>query len=91
MQKALLFVQKTKTKQKRIKSKGVRVVIRIIMSKKVSRIIGGIMLILAVAFLFVALGHPEISFPWGNGITYTLYAIYALIMVVLFIAPFKKK
>lgn len=61
------------------------------MSKKVSRIIGGIMLILAVAFLFVALGHPEMSFPWGNGITYTLYAIYALIMVVLFIAPFKKK
>lgn len=48
------------------------------------------MLILAVAFLFVALGHPEMSFPWGNGITYTLYAIYALIMVVLFIAPFKK-
>lgn len=39
------------------------------MSKKVSRIIGGIMLILAVAFLFVALGHPEMSFPWGNGIT----------------------
>lgn len=35
VQKALLFVQKTKTKQKRIKSKGVRVVIRIIMSKKV--------------------------------------------------------
>ena len=34
------------------------------MSKKVSRIIGGIMLILAVAFLFVALGHPEMSFPW---------------------------
>ena len=61
------------------------------MSKKVSRIIGGIMLILAVAFLFVALGHPEMSFSWGNGITYTLYAIYALIMVVLFIAPFKKK
>ena len=35
VQKVLLFVQKTKTKQKRIKSKGVRVVIRIIMSKKV--------------------------------------------------------
>ena len=49
------------------------------------------MLILAVVFLFVAMGHPEMSFPWGNGITYALYAIYALIMVVLFIAPFKKK
>ena len=24
------------------------------------------MLILAVAFLFVALGHPETSFPWGQ-------------------------
>lgn len=34
VQKALLFVQKTKTKQKRIKSKRLRVVIRIIMSKK---------------------------------------------------------
>jgi len=48
------------------------------MSKKVSRIIGGIMLILAVAFLFVALGHPEMSFPWGNGITYRQYSRYEI-------------
>ena len=60
------------------------------MSKKVSRIIGGIMLILAVAFLFVALGHPEMSFPWDNGITYTLYMIYALMMAILLIAPFRQ-
>ena len=36
------------------------------MSKKVSRIVGGIMLAVAVVFVAVALGHPEMSFPWSN-------------------------
>lgn len=35
------------------------------MSKKVSRIVGGIMLAVAVVFVAVALGHPEMSFPWS--------------------------
>lgn len=48
------------------------------------------MLILAAAFLLIALGHPEMSFPWDNGITYTLYIIYALMMAILLIAPFRQ-
>ena len=49
-----------------------------------------IMLIIAVIFIFVALNNPQASFPWNNTISYTLYGIYAIIMIVLFIAPFKK-
>ena len=47
------------------------------------------MLIAAVAFFVYALGHPEASFPWGSGATYTLYEAYALLMLLLFAAPFK--
>lgn len=61
------------------------------MTKKLSRIIGIVMLALAVAFVIFAFSHPEMSFPWSNTITYLLYGIYLLAMAVLFIAPFKKK
>lgn len=61
------------------------------MTKKISRIIGIVMLALAVAFVIFAFSHPEMSFPWSNTITYLLYGIYLLAMVVLFIVPFKKK
>ena len=60
------------------------------MTKKWSRTIAFIMLIIAVIFIFVALNNPQASFPWNNTISYTLYGIYAIIMIVLFIAPFKK-
>lgn len=61
------------------------------MSKKVSRIIGSIMLAAAVIFVAAALGHPEMSFPWSNSVTYSLYAIYLAVMIFLLIAPFKKR
>ena len=61
------------------------------MTKKYSRIIAVIMLVIAVIFIFVALNNPQASFPWSNTITYIFYGIYVVIMVVLFIAPFKKK
>ena len=61
------------------------------MTKKYSRIIAVIMLVIAVIFIFVALNNPQASFPWSNTITYILYGLYVVIMVVLFIAPFKKK
>lgn len=61
------------------------------MTKKISRIIGIVMLVAAIAFLIFAFGHPEMSFPWSNTITYLLYGAYLLVMVVMFIAPFKKK
>lgn len=61
------------------------------MTKKTSRIIGIVMLVLAIAFIIFAFSHPEMSFPWSNTITYLLYGVYAVVTVVLLIAPTKKK
>ena len=61
------------------------------MAKKTSRIIGIVMLVLAIAFIIFAFSHPEMSFPWSNTITYLLYGVYFIVMVVMFVAPFKKK
>lgn len=60
------------------------------MTKKFSRIIGIVLLALAVAFVIFAFSHPEMSFPWSNTVTYLLYSVYLITMVVLLIAPFKK-
>ena len=57
------------------------------MKKSISRIIGVIMLIVAIVFIVLALNHPEKSFPWNNTITWLLYGIYFLVTVVLLIAP----
>ena len=61
------------------------------MKKSTSRIVGLVMLIIAVAFIAFALNHPEMSFPWNNTITWLLYGLYVLVIVVLFIAPKMKK
>ena len=61
------------------------------MKKSISRIIGVIMLIVAVIFIMFALNHPEKSFPWNNTITWLLYGVYFLVTVVLLIAPKMKK
>lgn len=61
------------------------------MSKKLSRIIAAVMLVLAIAFLTFALTHPNASFPWSNTVTYVIYAVYVLAMAVMFIAPFKRE
>ena len=63
----------------------------IYMKKNTSRIVGLIMLIIAVAFIIFALNHPEMSFPWNNTITWFLYGLYFLVTVVLLIAPKMKK
>lgn len=60
------------------------------MTKRKSRIIGFIMLIVAVVFMFFAMRHPEMSFPWNNTITYSLYIVYLVVMIIMFIAPFKR-
>ena len=59
--------------------------------KKTSRIVAVIMLIIAIIFFVVALNNPQASFPWNNIITYILYGTYIIIMIILFIAPFKRK
>ena len=61
------------------------------MKKSILRIIGLIMLIIAIVFIMYALNHPEMSFPWNNTITWLLYGLYVLVTVVLFIAPKMKK
>ena len=63
----------------------------IYMNKNTSKIVGLIMLIIAVAFIIFALNHPEMSFPWNNTITWLLYGLYFLVTVVLLIAPKMKK
>ena len=63
----------------------------IYMKKNTSKIVGLIMLIIAVAFIIFALNHPEMSFPWNNTITWLLYGLYFLVTVVLLIAPKMKK
>ena len=61
------------------------------MSKKISRIVGAVMLIGAIAFVVFALNHPETSWSFPNYIAYILYALYILVMIILFIAPFGRK
>ena len=61
------------------------------MTKKISRIIGSIMLVIAIAFVVFALNHPEMGFPWSNTVTWVLYGLYAIVTAVLLIAPTKKK
>ena len=59
--------------------------------KKKCRMIGSVMLFAAIGFMIFALNHPEGSFPWSNTVTFTLYGIYVVVMIVLFIAPFNGK
>lgn len=60
------------------------------MTKKRARILATIMALGLIAFVAYAAEHPTASFPWGNSITYNLYRIYIVVMVVLFIAPFRR-
>ena len=61
------------------------------MTKKKSRLIALVMLIAAAAFFIYARHHPEASFPWSNAVTYILYGLYLIVMLVMAAAPFKKK
>lgn len=60
------------------------------MKKNVLRIIGLVMLVIAIVFVVFAVNHPEMSFNWSNTVTWGLYSFYALVTVVLLIAPTKK-
>ena len=61
------------------------------MKKYILRIIGLVMAVIAIAFVVFALNHPEMGFPWSNTITWGLYGVYAVVIVILLIAPTKKK
>ncbi len=45
------------------------------MTKKHSRMIAALMLVIAVVFISIALSNPQAGFPWSNIITHTLYGI----------------
>ena len=49
------------------------------------------MLIVAIAFVIFALTHPTASFPWSNTITYILYIVYFIGVIVFLLSPFRKK
>ena len=61
------------------------------MNKKISRIIGLVMVAIAIVFVVFALNHPEMSFPWSNAVTWGIYGLYALVTALLLIAPAKNK
>lgn len=61
------------------------------MSKLISRIIGGLMFLLAMIFICFAMMHPEFDWTTPLMAVYTIYGIYVLVMVVLLIAPFNEK
>lgn len=50
-----------------------------------------LMALVAVLFLLFALTNPQASFPWSNTVTYILYAVYLIVMAVLFGLSFQKK
>lgn len=60
------------------------------MTKK-KRTIGIIMLVIAVLFVITALNNPQMNFPWGNKITYVIYGVYSIVMIIMLIAPFHNK
>lgn len=61
------------------------------MKKNVSRIIGLVMLVIAICFVSFALRHPEMSWPLDIKITRLLYGFYVFAMIIFLIAPKKKK
>lgn len=52
-----------------------------------ARMIGLVMVVIAVAFVIFAWNHPEMSFPWSNTMTWVLYGIYTLVTAVLLTVP----
>lgn len=66
--------------------------------KKTLRIISGIMLVVAILFLFYAFMHPEggsvfyiLGVPIGSNFWRAFYVVYTIIMVGLFIVSFFSK
>jgi len=55
--------------------------------------IGCLLVLLAILFLIFAFNHPEMSFPWNNNVTLTIYGIYAVFTTAMFVlsAVLKKR
>ena len=54
------------------------------MKSKVLLVIGSLMMVFAIGFVVYALNNPQDSFPWSDVITYSIYALYSIIMICCF-------
>lgn len=61
------------------------------MKKRVSLIIGIILLIIAFFFIAFAFNHPEATFPWSNRVTFMLYGAYIWLLFRFLIATLFSK
>lgn len=50
------------------------------MKRKTSLTIGVILLVIAILFIIVAAGHPELSFPWSLRVTFMFYGFYTWLL-----------
>lgn len=50
-------------------------------------VFGIILSVLGLAFIVVALTNPQLSFPWPNWVSYTLYGFYAIYTILVFCMP----
>ena len=46
------------------------------MHKSISRVIACVMLLAGIGFVLFALHHPQLSWPWGNTVSYFLYLVF---------------
>ena len=56
-------------------------------NKKAYYILGGVLCLLAAAFVAFALAHPEFSFPWPNWVSYTIFTLYGIYTILIFCMP----
>lgn len=66
---------------------------KVVKQSKVFLFIGILMVMVAIIFFVFALNHPEMSFNWSNTINYTIYIVYFVVMLAMFILSvvFRKK
>lgn len=50
-------------------------------------IAGTILAVTGAAFIILALTHPEWSFPWPNSFTYSVFALYGVFTLLVFLMP----
>lgn len=53
------------------------------------RLISIVFVTAALLFILYALHNPQLSFPWSNFVTYTIYAVYGLVTGILCGLTFK--
>lgn len=56
-------------------------------NKKPYYILGTILCLLAAVFVIIALTHPELSFPWPNWVSCTMYGLYVIYTILVFLMP----